>query len=162
MIRSARTHLTRSWLALAWLVACGDSEPQLRVPEPDAAAFASTAYPILLRDCGFPACHGDHGRFFQVFGPGRTRLSSSTMPYDPPTSEEVMLSYTRARSMLAGENGPARALLLRKPLAPEAGGAEHEGDDAWGQPVYASPEDPRFRALRDWALLPAQTGGSAP
>jgi hypothetical protein len=132
------------------------------VLEPDVATFVSAVYPTLLRDCGFPACHGDHGRFFQVFGPGRARLSPASLPYDPATSEELELSYGRARSMLAGEGGAARALLLRKPLAREAGGAEHQGDDAWGQAVYPSAQDARFRSLRDWALDTMQTRGVAP
>ena len=131
---------------------CDYPEETMRVPEPSAASFATAAYPVLLRDCGFPACHGDHARFFQVFGPGRARLSPQSMPYDPATPDELALSYARARSMLAGPDGPRSALLLRKPLATSSGGAGHEGDDVWGQPVYASPDDPRWRVLRDWAF----------
>ena len=115
-------------------------------------AFVSEAYPVLLRDCGFPACHGDSRRFFQVYGPGRTRLSADTRPYDNATPDEVMRSYDRARSMLSSTHDPGPPLLLRKPLAVSAGGAGHKGDDPWQQPIYRSAVDPDFQALRAWAL----------
>jgi hypothetical protein len=133
------------------LAGCTLPEGDLSVPEADPAAFELTVYPILLADCGFPACHGDPYRFFAVYGPGRRRLSSSTLPYDPATPEELALSYARARSMLVAEGGPAKAPLLRKPLAVEAGGAGHAGDDPWGGPIYRTKRDPRYEALFYWA-----------
>lgn len=148
------------------LSACTVDAPPLRVPSPDANQFALEVYPLLLRDCGFPACHGDPRRFFRVFGPGRTRLSPELLPGDPATADEIQQSYERARSMLVGEPSIARAALLRKPLAAAAGGAGHGGEDAWGSNIYASPEDPRYQLLRAWALAlpstPAADAGSLP
>jgi len=132
-------------------LSCGEDEPRPHLSEPSLSAFVSEAYPILLRDCGFPACHGDTRRFFQVYGPGRARLSSATLPYDSPTPDEVQLSYDRARSMLSGAESD-RLLLLRKPLAMSEGGARHAGDDPWQQPIYRSASDPGFLVLRAWAL----------
>jgi hypothetical protein len=139
-----------AWACLS-LAGCTLPEGDVSVPETDPQAFELTVYPILLADCGFPACHGTQKRFFAVFGPGRQRLSPATAPYEPATSEELALSYTRARSMLVAEGGPAQALLLRKPLAVEAGGAGHAGDDPWGGPIYRTKRDPRYEALFYWA-----------
>src|ERR1700755_2646142 len=36
-------------------------------------SFTNDVIPVLLRDCGFQACHGSPERFFRVWGPGRTR-----------------------------------------------------------------------------------------
>lgn len=160
-MRCSRARLV-ALLAALLFSACDYSEEIARVPAPDADAFAATVYPVLLRDCGFPACHGDSERFFQVFGPGRTRLSPTSMPYDPVTADELALSYGRARSMLEGPDGLASAPLLRKPLAKSAGGAGHEGDDVWGQPVYASAQDARWRVLKDWAFASATPAAPAP
>lgn len=121
------------------------------LPSPSAREFEQSAYPVLLRDCGFPTCHGSAERFFQVYGPGRQRFSPATEPYAPATAEELALTFSRARSMLKGQHGLSDAPLLRKPLAPAAGGAGHRGNDAWDQNVYASESDPGYRALAAWA-----------
>jgi hypothetical protein len=148
----------RTCLGLLLLSACAVDAPPLRVPAPDANQFALEVYPILLRDCGFPACHGDSRRFFRVFGPGRTRLSPELLPGDPATADEVQHSYDRARSMLTGESSVAASPLLRKPLSKSAGGAGHAGEDSWGNNIYPSPQDPRYQALRAWALSLPPTG----
>jgi hypothetical protein len=138
---------------------CSYGPGALSAPDADAEAFAETAYPVLLRDCGFPACHGSTQRFFRIYGPGRTRLAPDTEPYDPATEAEIMLSFGRARSMLEGVSDIDDALLLRKPLSLGAGGAGHEGDDGWGQSVYASKKNPGYITLRAWARSPSQTPG---
>jgi hypothetical protein len=142
-------------LACAVLGCSAPARDATAVPEPDPLIFETDAYPILLADCGFVACHGRSDRFFQIYGPGRARLSASTLPHDPPTAEELAFSYTRAVSMLAGPEGIRASPLLRKPLAPRAGGAAHRGDDAWGASVYLTKRDPRWETLFFWAI----TGG---
>lgn len=135
--------------------ACATDVQQLSVPAPDARMFEMTVYPVLLRDCGFPACHGDRQRFFQVFGPGRTRFregDGGTDNFEPATKEELEQTYDRARSMLAFEKSPFEALLLRKPLSVQAGGAGHKGTDNWGNDVYRTTQASGFAALRAWAL----------
>ncbi len=148
-VKAARARV--AGMALAWALAGCMQEGAVSIPAPDPVSFETSAYPILLADCGFPACHGDRARFFSVFGPGRTRLSAASEPDDPPTPEELALTYARASSMLVG-GPPDGSLLLRKPLAIEAGGAPHGGDDAWGRNVYSSPYDPRWDTLYRWAL----------
>lgn len=150
----ARVHAAA--LAVVVLAGCDAPESTLEIPLADPQEFEAEVYPILLTDCGFPACHGSADRFFAIYGPGRTRLSPDTLPFDPATADELALSWTRARSMLISPDGVARAPLLRKPLAVDAGGAAHQGDDAWGTPIYADKSDPRWQALFFWA-----TGGGS-
>ena len=138
-------------LALGLLGGCGDDPGPLQLAIPDRAQFDLEVYPVLLRDCGFHACHGSSERFFQVFGPGRGRMFAVTQPLAEVTLEEVAHSYERARSMIdAGE--PAMSLLLRKPLAVEAGGQGHEGTDELGRNVYQTQTDPGYMVLSRWVL----------
>jgi hypothetical protein len=130
---------------------CVDSERFAEPPGVDRARFEAEVYPILLRDCGFPACHGDSDRFFRVHGPGRTRLDPETLPYDAPTAAEIDATFDRTRSMLAAVPDPRESLLLRKPLEASAGGGAHMGLDALGRNVYASREDPSWQAIAAWA-----------
>ena len=142
-------------LPLALLAcSCAPDPAPFQLAQPSAAQFAEQAYPVLLRDCGFPGCHGAMDRFFRVFGPGRTRLSAGADPSDPASAEEIQQSYDRARSMIDPRN-PGYSLLLRKPLASSAGGAGHKGDDALGRQVYLSVNDPNYQALRAWVLAQA-------
>jgi hypothetical protein len=142
---SARSLLLCSSL----LAACGSAQIE-PPPTPDAASFEASAYPVLLRDCAFPACHASNDRFFQVYGPGRVRLDPMLDVYDPATPVEVQLSYERARSMLSSPQ-VEDSLLLRKPLEASAGGAAHKGDDELGRNVYRSKQDAGYQALLQWA-----------
>jgi hypothetical protein len=138
-------------LLAAALAGCASEPPPLAIGVPDAATFQSEVYPVLLRDCGFHACHGSTERFLQVFGPGRGRLRADTQPLDPATDEEVAYSYDRARSMIDLEF-PEQSLLLAKPLSVAAGGFGHQGVDSLGRDVYLSVSDPGFMALANWVL----------
>jgi len=132
---------------------CGSGPYDLPPPAPDYQLFVDTAYPVLLSDCGFAACHGDHQRFFHVFGPGRVRLDPAMDPFDPATVAEMQKSYDRARSMLRADT-PLESLLLRKPLESIAGGAGHRGLDELGRNVYLRADAPHLVALRNWATQP--------
>jgi hypothetical protein len=120
-------------------------------PEPSRAAFDTAVYPVLVRDCGFPACHGDSNRFFRVFSPGRTRLDEATGLSVQATTAELDATYARARSMLSSAPSPERSLLLRKPLEVDQGGAPHMGIDMHGRDVYANTEAQGYVALLEWA-----------
>jgi hypothetical protein len=118
------------------------------LPTPDTQSFELNVYPVLLRDCGFPTCHGNPERFFRVFGPGRTRiLPREQLPlFAPATAAELTATYDRARSMLVTEDGIDNSMLLQKPLE-----AHHGGTDEWGNNVYLSAADPSYQILRAWA-----------
>jgi hypothetical protein len=133
------------------LAACASPTPELVLSAPDRVAFETQAYPVLLRDCGFHACHGSSERFFQVFGPGHGRILSTTQPLDEVQPLEVEYSYQRARSMLDSENLDQSPLLL-KPLSPAAGGVGHQGVDSLGRDVYVSTTEPGYAALAAWIM----------
>lgn len=143
-------------LAVLAFSACSSDATHVALPRPDGEEFSQTVYPVLLRDCGTTACHGSSARFFRVLGPGRTRLAEKQAPLDPATSQEILESYRRARAMLQPD-ASGRVVLLRKPLALDAGGATHGGRDAYGRNVYASRRDPNYRVLEHWVQT-AQAG----
>ena len=130
----------------AGAVASCDAPEVGDVPAPDYDAWERDVYPIVLRDCGFVACHGDADRPFVVYGPNRLRFDEQTEADAPPTTAELYQSYQRARSMLVGpdiEQSP----LLRKVLP----GGGHRGGDRLGRSVYADERDPSYEVLRAWA-----------
>ncbi len=150
--RAPRSTTALGLLALTLLSSACDEPADTTLPAPDRALFERQAYPVLLRDCGFGGCHGDPDRYFQVFGPGRTRLTPPGEPelpghFDPPNEVERTRSYDRARAMLTAGADPLQSPLLRKPLE-DAG---HRGRDVQGRNVYRSRSDPGYLALEGWA-----------
>jgi hypothetical protein len=139
--------ITRRVMLLFALGTAGCDVPAPVVPAPDYDEFALSVYPLLLRDCGFNACHGTDERFFQVFGPGRRRLSPASELFDGATEEEIEVSYQRARAMLLNDGDVRDSPLLRKPV--EGGG--HAGLDAEGRNVYDGRNHPDFAVLARWA-----------
>lgn len=149
---SPRVVRAGAWFAVAsaLVAGCAAEDTPAEPRRPDRAAFEADIYPILLRDCGFVACHGDGGRAFRVVGPGRTRLDPLDALDAPPTTAELDATYERTVSMLATAETPGDTLLLRKPLDAAAGGAAHQGVDRFGRNVYASREDASWQALEAW------------
>jgi hypothetical protein len=135
----------------ALLSACGDEGKGWQKPRRDFMAFQSDVMPVLLRDCAFSTCHGAPERFFRVWGPGRTRLNPLTRAFDIMTGDEASLNLQHAVSMIDNTN-PSRSLLLRKPLAMEAGGAGHLGADKFGRNVYRTVNDDGYLKLSRWVL----------
>lgn len=135
------------------LLAAGCSAPtsDAQPPPVDECVFERDVYPVLARDCGFPACHGNPARFFRLWGPGRTRMNPDHGPFTPLTAEELEDSFDHARAMLAMASEPDQSLLLRKPLEASAGGAAHMGLDAFGRNIYPDREAPGWQTLSQWA-----------
>lgn len=135
------------------LSAC-DSDDKAVLPKVDYDYFVNEAYPVLMRDCAFGACHGNSERLFQVYGPGRARLPDAEGKYpgltSPPkaTAEELAVSFARSRSMLLHRGDEIEmAPLLRKPVQ----GGAHFGVDRWGRNVYRNTKNARYRVLKKWA-----------
>jgi len=150
------------WFAVAGALAgCAADPGELTLASPDHMVFETEVYPVLLRDCGFHACHGSSQRFFQVFGPGRGRLLPGTQPLAEPTPEEIEHTYARALSMINAKH-PDRSLLLIKPLASAAGGAGHQGVDSLGRNVYAVKTEPGYATLSAWVKATASLAPAAP
>lgn len=147
-------------------IACTDTGGEGQFPKRDFMAFQREVYPVLLRDCGFPACHGDTERFFRVYGPGRVRLPGETVnpaALDQPTGDELSVSYSLAQSMIDLEEA-GNSQLLRKPLAVEAGGSGHFGVDQYDRDVYRTEQDAGYLAIARWVFSAdpnreSETGG---
>jgi hypothetical protein len=156
--------MTRALQLVTLLLALqGCSEPLQAgtVAARDDSTFTVFVLPVLLRDCGFQACHGSQERFFRVFGPGRTRYSPDTEALAELTGHERDYSYQLTRGMI-DQADPARSVLLRKPLAVEAGGSGHEGVDKYGRNVYRTPDDEGYLAIAQWVFSePAAAAGAA-
>ena len=154
-------------LAAALLTACASTgaEPPAVEVKREFSVFQNEVYPVLLRDCGFPACHGAKERFFRVFGPGRTRLPDDrgVFPeaFDLATGKEFSTSQSLALAMIDRQH-PDLSLLLRKPLAISAGGAGHLGVDGYGRDVYRTAEDAGFLTLVRWVHAAPATGATTP
>lgn len=144
-----------SALALLGLGACDDPQKGWHVADREYRGFQDV-YPVLIRDCGFHACHGAEERAFRVYGPGRARLSDDLRAYEAVTGDEISLSFSIALSMIDAEH-PERSLLLVKPLALEAGGAAHGGIDDFGRNVYRTQDADGYRAIEAWVKsMPAE------
>jgi hypothetical protein len=135
------------------LMLCGacDQGKGLDQQEQDYTEFQNVVLPVLLRDCGFHTCHGSSERFFRVWGPGRVRLNPLTATYASPTQPEYDYSKQLAESMIDFDD-PSQSLLLRKPLAVEAGGADHLGADRYGRNVYRTVNDQGYLVLTRWVV----------
>jgi hypothetical protein len=151
MRRLASGHLA---LALLCCGACADEPATAGFARREFMQFQREVYPVLLRDCGFPDCHGAPERFFRVWGPGRSRMPGATaMPgaFDWPSGDEISTTFALSLSMIDAAD-PARSLLLSKPLAVEAGGAGHLGVDKYGRNVYRTAQDAGYLALARWVM----------
>lgn len=133
---------------------CASTDSPVPISLRSRATFQNDVWPVLVRDCGFPTCHGAPERFLRVLGPGHTRLDPMLDLDAPATAAEIELSYARALSMIDVED-PQNSELLLKPLETAAGGSRHEGTDEFGRDVYGSTDDPGFQVLRAWVLSPA-------
>jgi hypothetical protein len=145
-------------------VGCTQNDTGWQRPVRNFQQFQVQVLPVLLRDCAFSTCHGSSQRFLRVWGPGRVRLDPMTREYDPLTAEEATRGYQLALSMIDPQD-PSRSLLLRKPLAVEAGGAGHRGEDQFGRNLYRSVNDQGYLVIARWVLgrapTPAQPATSA-
>jgi hypothetical protein len=148
--------LTLVALALV-ITGCADEQPKPVAARRAFAPFAGEVYDVLLRDCGFPSCHGAPERFFRVYGPGRVRLPGDDgvlpEPFDTPTVDEQSLTFQLALSMIK-ENELGDSPLLRKPLAVEAGGYGHLGIDGYGRDVYRTTQDIGYVKIARWVYSP--------
>jgi hypothetical protein len=141
------------------LLAC-QRGPGLEQGKRDFLMFKTQVHPVLLRDCGFHACHGSSDRFLRIWGIGRVRLDPLTREFDPNTANELDYTKQLAESMIDFSN-PSRSLLLRKPLAVEAGGAGHFGSDKFGRNVYRTVNDEGYLTLTRWVVAASQAAASS-
>jgi hypothetical protein len=157
--------MKRSFLLLGLLVtaACSSDTDGFELAVPMRPQFESEVHPVLLRDCGFPTCHGSPERQFRVWGPGRVRLDPTAPLFDPlvdamgrmvkqqASNAETTATLDSATGFIDARD-PRRSLLLRKPLATEAGGTGHLGVDRFGRNVYSSMDSEGYLVLSRWVF----------
>lgn len=105
---------------------------------PDFATFRDTVNPILVGTvksgnttaCAASNCHGN--------------TSNSLYLTCGDTPESMRWNYRAAQEYLA--QSAEQSELLRRPLAPEQGGAYHEGG-----PIFSSPSDAGYTTIANWA-----------
>ena len=133
----------------------------------DYNQFVCFVQPVLIRRCSFLACHGNPQHAFRVYSPGKLRLNDdgtrngrdSTL-----TNDESDRNFQSASGLVLTATPEERAmpnvqkiLLLGKPLARRAGGAEHHGIGVFPVfPARSTAEDFEFGALVDWVRGAAQ------
>ena len=130
--------------------ACDDPQKGYEVVDREYSGFTEV-YPVLIRDCGFPTCHGSEDRMFRIYGPGRSRLTDDLRAYEAVTGDEISLSFSIALSMVDARH-PEQSLLLKKPLALEAGGMAHGGIDDFGRNVYRTKDDEGYKVIEHWVM----------
>lgn len=131
---------------------CADEEPWKLSEASTTSNDWAEAYPVLLRDCAFFACHGSSERLFQVWGPKRRRLFEGNLTGNEER-ERIGQESEKTFQMALGFvdiNDPGRSLLLRKGLDPQAGGTGHLGLDKFGRNVYRSGDSPGYVQLAKW------------
>jgi len=151
LLRHARSAVLGVGLGVV-LAGCSSPAGTTALQRHNRSDFNDKVYPVLLRDCGFPSCHGSSERIFRVYGPGRVRLSmSDPQPgaFDKATTTEIGRTFELAMAHF-NSDAPEQSLLLRKPLSVEAGGTGHQAVDSYGRDVYRSTQDSGYRILEEW------------
>jgi hypothetical protein len=132
--------------------------PDAQTPQLDYQFFKTRVEPIFLKRRS-----ADHARCYvchQVAHHGGGPLSLEMLP--PGMSfwtEEQSRRNFAAVSRLVVPGDPASSLLLRMPLAPEAGGL---ADTHQGGRQFASEDDPDWKNMKAWVLGQKAGGSSAP
>jgi hypothetical protein len=160
--------MTRAFLALALLCACPSPDPKQGIDpanQPDALLdyndFVCNVQPVLIRRCSYLGCHGNPQHAMRLYSPGKLRAADDGTRNGRDgmlSGIEVELNFQSASGLVLTATPAERAapnlqkvLLLGKPLARRAGGAEHHGVGIF--PVFPAKtigEDLEFAALVAW------------
>lgn len=139
--------LRAEFLIFAFAACVQGPEEGAPFPVGDLARFETEVQPTLSASCANPSCHGQALRPLQVFAPFQHRLDPALLWRDLPlTQDELTRNQERALALIAGVAAAEESLLLRKPLAAEAGGMSHEGGV-----VFEDRSDAGWITLHGWA-----------
>jgi hypothetical protein len=126
-----------------------DNEPAPdQIDALDEAAFRCTVEPILIRDCGYLACHGQAGAPLRLYSIGKLRLGPSTTLGErtaPLTAAERHLNFLSAQAFAWAGTAADDNWLVEKPMPSADGGYAHLGGAIWD-----GPDDARVRAITAW------------
>ncbi len=113
----------------------------------DQELFELEVQPALAEGCGNPSCHGNQQRPLELYSVHQHRDDASLIHRDEPLSEpELVANMQRAAAFLIEVDRAEDSPLLTKPLAPAAGGAEHEGNVQ-----FEDRQEPGYQVLHSWA-----------
>jgi hypothetical protein len=156
--------MTLRWLLLLLLSGCPAPDPNKGI-DPNAQLdynyFVCNAQPVLIRRCSYLACHGNPQHALRVYSPGKLRLTDDGTRNGRDsglTANEVDLNFQSASGLALTATAEERAapnlqkvLLLGKPVARRAGGAEHHGVGIFPVfPARSLSDDVEFAALVQW------------
>ncbi len=111
----------------------------------DYESFETEVQPI-LEGCANPSCHGTPERPLEIYAVRQHRLNPDDVYLESPlTDRELWLNFVRSCGFLMDLEAPEDCELLRKPLSPKAGGAEHVGGAQFGDV-----DNPDYAALLQW------------
>ena len=140
-----RRELAAAAALVAVQIACVDVEDTEPLSIGPLDTFASEVSPALSNRCASSACHGRPDRALALYAPGAHRLEPSQRFLDAPlTSDELTINAYQVAAFATAETA-SEALVLRKPLAEDAGGAWHGGGT-----VFDTAEDPLHASLVVW------------
>ena len=135
----------RRLLLVATLSACGPAAGTEPLAMADLETFEARVEPHLEARCSLGGCHGRAERPLALYAPGAYRADPERTYLDEPLDAFELLENARRISAFAGDLRAADTLVIRKPLAIEAGGVWHGGGS-----VFVDDTDPSCRALVGW------------
>ena len=132
--------------------------------------FKQSVHPAVIQSCATAACHGggDAGRFVLYPQPRSDEaiytnfytLTQTTAQYDDPAGAAFGGGEVLRRMIDRAQ--PDQSLLLQYWLPADTQGVDYPHPEVEGwQPPANGPDDPAFRAIREWIAtdLRAQAGG---
>lgn len=138
--------------ALSLLGGCrGDLNEKAPLPSLDEAYFRCRVQPILTKSCGALTCHGDGKRYFHFFARNRLRLGGTEAERNAFLRDTERAYNLDAARALVDPEEPEESLLLKKPLAQDAGGFYHGAVLQGTSDVFATKDDKDYQTLLAWA-----------
>jgi hypothetical protein len=132
--------------------------PDAQTPQLDYEFFKTRVEPIFLkrRSADHARCYVCHQIRIHTGGPLSLETLSPGMSF---WTEEQSRRNFEVVSKLVVPGDPSSSLLLRKPLAPEAGGLADTHQGGW---QFASEDDPDWKNIKAWVLGQKAAGNSVP
>jgi hypothetical protein len=137
--------MKRAALLLLVAAACGNvaSDGELPLSDLDDEVYVRDVHPILEARCATLDCHGVDERPLRLYA--ETGLRAGDDLRDRPIESFELAANVRAIRAIDPGAEPSATLLVRKPLAPAAGGIAHEGGARW-----TSREEPQVVCVLAW------------
>lgn len=140
-----------------WAVAgCVNGPGEIAIEMPaDFDRFIDEVQPELSASCSNPGCHGSVERPLELYAVHQHRLDPDDVYLDDPlTDAELWLNFMRVCGFAIDLDEVEDCEVLRKPLAPEAGGSEHMGGVQ-----FSDVDNPSYEIIFDWLAAGVRASG---